>query len=168
MSQKTSTAALDSFGERRLANRRRAPRHPAGGRRDNEVRKQRSNKMATEFGQAQIVVGYGGNMTGRRANGMAGRIRVILPVILRITFSLVLWTLGAAIMTFSENQTRGGHRATHAVSVRPSVPPTDKTQQLISDPPGGPDQAARHPEEGNNEVKEIMKQRKENSVRRKG
>ena len=57
-------------------------------------------------------------MTERRTNGPAGKIRVILPVILRITFSLVLWTLGAATMTFSENQTPG-HRAAHKLSVAP-------------------------------------------------
>ncbi len=32
----------------------------------------------------------------------AGKFRVILPVILRITFSLVLWTLGMTTMTIAE------------------------------------------------------------------
>jgi hypothetical protein len=50
MSQKTSTAALDSFREGQLTNRRRAPRHPAGGKtRSNEVRKQRSNETETQI-----------------------------------------------------------------------------------------------------------------------
>jgi hypothetical protein len=119
MSQKTSTAALDLFGEGRVPIRRRAPRHPAGGtRRSKEATKQGSNEKAREFGQAQIVVRQGGGMTERRTNRPAGKIRVILPAILRITFSLVLWTLGAATMTFSENQTRGD-RVTHKLSVTP-------------------------------------------------
>ena len=59
MSQKTSTAALDSFGEGRLRNRRRAPRHPVGEtKRSNEVKKQRNNEKAREeareFGQAGL------------------------------------------------------------------------------------------------------------------
>jgi len=32
----------------------------------------------------------------------AGKIRVILPVILRITLSLALWTLGVTTMTIAE------------------------------------------------------------------
>lgn len=105
MSKKTSTAALESFCKRRLTNRRRAPRHPAGGRRGSkEVKKQRSNEKTREFGQAQIVVRQGGGMAERRANGLEQRTLVILPVILRITFSLVLWTLGTATMTLTEAQ----------------------------------------------------------------
>jgi len=56
-------------------------------------------------------------MAERGAN-RSGKIRVILPVILRIMCSLVFWTMGAATMTFAENQTRG-HRATHEFSVTP-------------------------------------------------
>jgi len=110
MSQKTSTAALDSFGEGRLPNRRRAPRHPASGRRENkEATKQGSNEKAKEeakeFGQARILVCQGGDINKPKANRPAGKLRLILPVILRITFSLVLWTLGAAPMTWTEAQT---------------------------------------------------------------
>lgn len=45
-------------------------------------------------------------MNGNGANGVDRKIRVILPVILRITFSLVLWTLGAAAMSLVEAETR--------------------------------------------------------------
>jgi len=38
--------------------------------------------------------------------GAAGKFRVILPVILRITFCLAMWTLGAMTMTIAEAQTR--------------------------------------------------------------
>ena len=107
MSPKTSTAALDSFGEWQLANRRRAPRHPAGGRRGSkEVRKQRSiekaREEAREFGQARIAVREEKIMNGNSAKGMARKIRVILPVILRITFCLAMWTIGAMTMTVAE------------------------------------------------------------------
>src|SRR5215475_3755028 len=107
MSQKTSTAALDSFGKGRLPNRRRGPRHPAGGkRRSKDATKQRGNEKAREaakeFGQARIVIQGGGVMNGNSANRAAEKIRVILPVIL----------------TFPENQTCE-HRTTHRLSVTP-------------------------------------------------
>lgn len=107
MSKKTSTAALESFCKRRLTNRRRAPRHPAGRRRkrNNEAKTQRSNERAGEFGQAQIVVRQEGAVNGNKVSGAAGRLKVILPVILRITFCLVMWTLGVMTMTIAEAQT---------------------------------------------------------------
>jgi len=101
MSKKTSTAALESICKGQLPNRRRAPRHPAGGRRSNEVRKQRSNERHGEFGQARIVV-QREDAVNRNAVSGEGKFRVILPVILRITFSLVLWTLGVTTMTIAE------------------------------------------------------------------
>jgi hypothetical protein len=105
MSKKTSTAALESICKRQLTNRRRAPRHPAGEKRSNEVRKQRSNETLGEFGQARIVVRGEDSMNGNAVRGAAGKFRVILPVILRITFSLVLWTLGVMTMTIEEAKT---------------------------------------------------------------
>jgi hypothetical protein len=118
MNQKTSTAALDSFGEEQLANRRRVPRHPVGGRgRSKEVKEQRRNEKAKEFAQAQILVRQGGGMTGGRAR-TDRRLRLLLPVILRISCSLVLWTLGAATMTLGENLTCK-YRATHEFSATP-------------------------------------------------
>ena len=41
--------------------------------------------------------------------GAADKFRVILPVILRITFCLTMWTLGAMTMTIAEAQTQA-HR----------------------------------------------------------
>jgi len=71
MSQRTSTAALDSFGEERLANQRRAPRHPAGGKRgSNEAKKQRSSEKTREereFGQARIAIREEDTMNGNGA-----------------------------------------------------------------------------------------------------
>ena len=116
MSKKTSTAALDSFCKRQLTTRRRAPRHPAGGRRKNEVKKQRGNERASEFGQALIVVQREDGMDRNVVRGAAAKFRVILPVILRITFCLAMWTLGAMTMTIAEAQTRE-HREVQLIPV---------------------------------------------------
>jgi len=116
MSKKTSTAALDSFRKGQLRNQRRAPRHPAGEERSKEVRKQRGNERAREFGQAQIVVRREDVMNKNAVSGTAGTFRVILPVILRITFCLAMWTLGAMTMTIVEAQTRE-RRAAREISV---------------------------------------------------
>jgi len=50
-------------------------------------------------------------MNTNSANGVAGKIRVILPVILRITFCLAMWTLGAMtiIVPLADAQTREHH-----------------------------------------------------------
>lgn len=106
MSKKTSTAALESICKRKLTNRRRAPRHPAGARRSKEVRKQRSDERTRVFGQAQIAVRREDDMDRNVACGAARKFRVILPVILRIAFCLAMWTLGAMSMTIAEAQTR--------------------------------------------------------------
>ena len=45
-------------------------------------------------------------MNGNAVSGIAGKLHVILPVILRITFCLAMWTLGAMTMTIAEAQTR--------------------------------------------------------------
>jgi hypothetical protein len=74
-----------------------------------EAKKQRSsekaNEEAKEFGQARILVCQGGDMSEAKANRPAGKLSLILPVTLRITFSLVLWTLGRAPMILTEAQT---------------------------------------------------------------
>jgi hypothetical protein len=104
MSKKTSTAALDSFRKGQLRNQRRAPRHPAGEERSKEVRKQRGNERTREFGQAQIVVRREDVMNKNAVSGTAGTFRVILPVILRITFCLAMWTLGAMTIEIARFQ----------------------------------------------------------------
>lgn len=106
MSKKTSTAALESICKRRLTNRRRAPRHPAGEKRNNEAGKQRNNERVAAFGQALIAVRREDVMDRKNVRGAAARFTVILPVILRITFCLAMWTLGAMTMTIAEAQTR--------------------------------------------------------------
>ena len=45
-------------------------------------------------------------MDRNRVRGAAEKFRVILPAILRITFCLVMWTLGVMTMTIAEAQTR--------------------------------------------------------------
>ena len=44
-------------------------------------------------------------MNRNTVSGAAAKFRVILPVILRITFSLVLWTLGVTTMMIAEAKT---------------------------------------------------------------
>ena len=106
MSKKTSTAALESICKRRLPTRRRAPRHPAGEKRNDEAGKQRNNQRVAEFGQALIAVRREDVMDRESFRGAAERFRVILPAILRITFCLAMWTLGVMTMTIVEAQTR--------------------------------------------------------------
>jgi hypothetical protein len=55
-------------------------------------------------------------MNGNDVSGAAGKLRLILPVILRITFCLAMWTLGAMTMTIAEAQTRG-HRVVQEIPV---------------------------------------------------
>jgi hypothetical protein len=105
MSKKTSTAALESICKGQFPNRRRGPRHPAGEKRRNEVRKQRSNERAGEFGQASIAVRREDVMGRNVVREASEKFRVILPVILRITFCLAMWTLGAMTMTIAETRT---------------------------------------------------------------
>jgi hypothetical protein len=106
MSKKTSTAALESICKRKLTIRRRVPRHPAGARRSKELRNQRRNERVGEFGQALIAVRREGVMDRNVVREAAEKARVILPVILRITFCLVMWTLGTRTMTIAEAQTQ--------------------------------------------------------------
>jgi hypothetical protein len=116
MSKKTSTAALESICKRKFTIRRRAPRHPAGAKRSNEVKQQRGNEGIGEFGQALIAVRREYATNGNAVSGITGKIRVILPVILRITFCLAMWTLGVITMTIAEGQTRE-HRAVETTPV---------------------------------------------------
>src|SRR3974390_6030 len=110
MSKKTSTAALESICKRKLTIQRRSPRHPAGEKRSNEVMKKPDNENVKAFGQALIAVCREGVMDRNVVRKAAGSIRVILPLVLRITFCLVMWTLGAMPMTIAEAQTQE-HRA---------------------------------------------------------
>ena len=55
-------------------------------------------------------------MNGNGANKVACKLRLILPVILRITLCLALWTLGAMTMTIAEAQTRE-HRTVRELPV---------------------------------------------------
>ena len=55
-------------------------------------------------------------MKRNAVSGTAGKLRVILPAILRITFCLAMWTLGAMMMTIAEAQTRE-HRAVQVIPV---------------------------------------------------
>jgi hypothetical protein len=56
-------------------------------------------------------------MNKNAVSGTVGTFRVILPVILRITFCLAMWTLGAMTMAIAEAQTRE-RRAVQEISAR--------------------------------------------------
>jgi hypothetical protein len=106
MSMKASTAALESSASRSLPNQRRAPRHPAGAKRSaSEVKRPRSK------GKAQVYVVQTAILREDAMNAnnhFATHIhhKTIVPVILRIAFSLLLWTLGFASMNLVEAQVR--------------------------------------------------------------
>jgi hypothetical protein len=120
MSTKTSTAALDLFRLGTLRIPGRVPSHPAGAR--NNVRR-RSNawldsvasqrvrgserslrreeplfdvRSKRTLEQAQVAVRQEAAMNSTNRKNTRS-MRTILPVILRITLSLILWTLGASM-----------------------------------------------------------------------
>jgi len=123
MSTKTSTAALDLFSRATLCTPGRVPRHPAGaaGARDGRASRsapRRSTGSVNEapalersprseeslfdvrskqnFEQARIAVRQEVVMKSTNRKNTRS-MRTILPVILRITLSLILWTLGTSM-----------------------------------------------------------------------
>ena len=124
MSRKTSTAALDTFRQRCLPNPRRVPRHPASEKPANKksrqlrgagilpARKQRvphaafPGELHSQTSQAQLVIFQENRMHSTNQKPQTRSLRTILPAILRITSSLILWTLGAATMQIAAAQTR--------------------------------------------------------------
>jgi hypothetical protein len=106
MSKKmTSTAALDSLRHGPLSNQRRVPRHPAGARRTNAERsKQGNSQRYREVQQARFVIHPEEVMKANTRQRTPRKITTILAVILRITFSLLLWTLGVATMNLAAAQ----------------------------------------------------------------
>jgi hypothetical protein len=101
---KASTAALESSASRSLPNQRRAPRHPANAKR-------RASQGPRSKGKAQVYVVQTAILREDAMNAnnhFATHIhhKTIVPVILRIAFSLVLWTLGFASMNLVEAQVR--------------------------------------------------------------
>jgi len=100
--------------------------------------------------------------------GAAEKARVILPVILRISFCLAMWTLGAMTMTIAEAQTQERARLENLQrsvdsgrdtwrgirlekimrisldwGLRDGFHQREKIQHPSTEPPGGPDHAAR-------------------------
>ena len=140
MSRKTSTAALDSFRQESLQKTCRVPRHLAGARKSaiqrsddrldetshgHAERSLRSGeslfgcegttKGDQPFQQVQIAI-YPEEVMNTLNRKSAVSIRTILPVILRIVLSLILWTLGAASMNIAVAQTKE-HRVVHNFAV---------------------------------------------------
>jgi hypothetical protein len=106
MSTKTSTAALASFRRGSLHNQRRAPRHPAVARNIGTRRSNQQQESSHEFQQAQLTV-YKEDTMHPTAKPFPGRNFIaIIPVILRITLSLILYTPGASAMDIRITQAR--------------------------------------------------------------
>jgi hypothetical protein len=105
MSMKASTAALEPSASRSLPNQRRAPRHPAGAKRSasaSEARRPRTKDRATKFHVVQTAILREEAMNATNPFAPPIHHKTILPLILRITFSLLLWTLGLASMNLVE------------------------------------------------------------------
>jgi hypothetical protein len=101
-----STAALETSDSRSLTNQRRAPHHPARERKSKQVTKQRRKARVRMFEQAQTAILKEDAMNGITQYRGPSNLRKILPVILRITFSLILWTLGFASMNLVQAQAK--------------------------------------------------------------
>jgi hypothetical protein len=115
---KTSTAALDSVHQRPRPELRRVPRHLSGARRRAEERSNESSRgKEQQFQQARILVGREDVMNTPTRNSQKPNVRTILPVILRITLSLILWTLGAGMTMKLEAEPVKEHRAVYTFAV---------------------------------------------------
>jgi hypothetical protein len=124
MSRKTSTAALDTFRQRRLPNPRRVPRHPASEKPANKKSPQIRGagilpalkpdgphaafpcETHSQTSQARLAIFQEDRMHSTKQKPQTRSFRTILPAILRITFNLILWTLGAATIQIATAQTR--------------------------------------------------------------
>jgi len=106
MSRKTSTAALDTSRQRPLRTSRRLPRRPAG------ETARRISRWRTRTSLAQLAISEEGRVHGTNPKREPQNLRTIVPVMLRITFSLLLWTLGAS-MTISAAQPGEHHEVTN-------------------------------------------------------
>jgi hypothetical protein len=100
MSAKASTAALESLASRSLPNQRRVPRHPAG------VKRSRGKDRVTKVQAVQTAILREDAMNGNNQFATSIHHKTIVSVILRITFSLLLWTLGFASMNLVEAQVK--------------------------------------------------------------
>ena len=107
MSTKTSTAALASLGQKPLHYRRRVPRHPAGETQGNRKNGNlRSTVRQTETSQARIASNEENAMNSNNRKLEPKNLRMIFPVILRITCALVLWTMGVTPIVLAQAQTK--------------------------------------------------------------
>ena len=130
MSIKTSTAALDSRCPAPSPQPRRVPRHPAGARKRATQRSKHSLKEKFQlrdsggslrseeslfFSQARIAIRQEDPMNTLHPSP-SRNLRMIVPVILRVTFSLLLWTLGVAPMRLVAAETKE-HRTVYTFAI---------------------------------------------------
>jgi hypothetical protein len=102
MSKKTSTAALESSRFSPFPNQRRAPRQPASS---SAHLRSKSQLRMSEIEPCPRNSGFPSGSVDRKEGIMIPAtiqrrtsFKTILPVLLRITSSLLLWTLGASAM----------------------------------------------------------------------
>ncbi|HTP68228.1 MAG TPA: hypothetical protein VMJ35_04930 [Dongiaceae bacterium] len=101
--KKASTAALGSVHEGLCSGLRDVPGHPSGARQEGQRRsKEKNQEDATMSGQS-----------GKQPAGSAG---VMLAMMLRVAFSLVLWTFGGAAMTIGGEPPKE-HRVVYTFAV---------------------------------------------------
>jgi len=102
-----STAALESSASGSFPNQRRAPCHPAGAKRSTSEGKGPRNKCkATQVYVVQTAILRERAMNANNHFATHIQHKTIVPVILRIAFSLLLWTIGFASMNLVEAQVK--------------------------------------------------------------
>jgi len=115
--KKTSTAALGSVHEWPASDSRRVPGRPYGARRVGRGRSKQGMEARRVFQQAEIVSCQEDAMSTRTNEREARDIRRILPVILRITLSLILWTLGGGMVLELAAEPVKEHRVAYTFAI---------------------------------------------------
>jgi hypothetical protein len=126
-STKTSTAALDSVRRRLGSDSRGIPGHLSGARRMDVVRSKESlrgcesERFLDSFGMTEGMAGgricLEDAMNSRVPGSEARDLRAILPVMLRVAFSLMLWTLGGTAMNLAAEPAKE-HRVVYPFAVQ--------------------------------------------------
>lgn len=115
--KKASTAALGSVREWRNSGSRCVPGHPYGARKTRGERSKRDGVRPRQFQQAEIAGCQEDAMRTGIAEREARDVRRVLPVILRITLSLILWTLGAGMAMEAAAEPLKEHRVVYTFAV---------------------------------------------------
>jgi hypothetical protein len=138
--KKTSTAALDSVREWPVSDARRVPRHPWGARRIGLGRSKDGHEMEREevpasLGMTDLMLRRRSRQEDAMRTGIAEQdvrdIRRMLPVILQVTLSLVLWTLGGGMAMNLAAEPAKEHRVVYTFAVDRTQ--TEELQRWVND-----------------------------------